>query len=277
MTHFEAMLARHDAEAARLLSVQEADERSAFCGAFIDDGCQADTRACGFALAHLAVSYLILQSRYYHDPGVRGAIERAFAFLFANQRPGGCLDLSYCKRNFIPTSIEETARGFRLSARADSWYYLPYDGDGPATSDWWAMDNAGTRKRLVDGALTTTVEVSLDGGGAEVRVRAEGLSGVPIRLEWGFLPGCRLRNEHFMLDATPGGSMTVCGGRLQATDQNGDCITIGPAFARHSVRTRMGGAYPLSENHFTAFFTDYSPFERVIRVDAKPAFGLSMR
>lgn len=554
MTHFEEMLARHDAETTRLISVQEWDGASAFCGAFIDDGGQADTRACGFALAHLSVSYLIPRSRYCHDARVRRAIARAFDYLFAHQRPGGCFDYSTCnfdsapdtafainevisawrllerdasgeadwlrapmarlietscegiarggfhtpnhrwaisaclkhaaqicgrpdfseradaylregldinadgefaersagnynqvnddqmirlflatgerrfleaardnlmmmlayidpdgsvftnnstrqdcgrkvyldsycvlfmlagyllgdealaaygeycwqtaaahgqaprgvewlalypgleafarrvppdlsrieryrrffpesgigrarngdfsctvmsgkpnclyfqhggnavylviygnvceKRNFIPDLIEQTPDGFRLSQRADSWYYLPYEGDGPATSDWWAMDNAATRKKRVGDALVTAMDVSIDETGASLRIRAEGLSGVPIRLEWGFMPGCRLRSEGFMIDATPGGSMTVCRGRLQATDSQGDCVVVGPAFARHGVQARMGGAYPLSDSHFTAFFTDYSPFDRAIRIDTRPAFGLSMR
>ena len=173
------------------------------------------------------------------------------------------------KRNFIPTIIEETGEGYRVSARADSWYYLPYDGDGPATSNWWEMDNEGTRKKLVSDALEITADVDIKEDGVDVRLRAEGLSGVPVRLEWGFLPGCRLRNEHFVIDAVPGGSMTVCAGQIESTNRGGDCIAVGPAFAAHTAQIRMGGAYPLSENHFTAFFTDFTPFERVVSISTK--------
>lgn len=553
MTHFEEMLARHEARTARYLAAQETDGRSAVCGAFIDWDGQADTRPAGFALAHLAVAYLAPQGRYYHDAAVRGAIEKAFAFLFAHQRPGGCLDLNDCnfasapdtaftinevisawrllerdasgeadwlrkpmlrliesccegvmnggfhtpnhrwaiaaclkhgaqicgrpdfaaradvylsegldideygefaersagnynqvnddqmirlflatgerrfleaarsnllmtlayvdpdgsvftnnstrqdrgwkvyldsyyilflltgyllgnedlaafsaycwrtstargrmpqgvewlalypdleaygarklpdvarieryrrffpgsgigrirrgdfsctvmanrpnflyfqhgenavclaiygnvceKRNFVPTTLEETEGGFRVSARADSWYYLPFDGDGPATSDWWRMDNAQTRKKLISDALSITVDVSLDDAGARVRIRAEGLSAVPVRLEWGFLPDCRLRNESFVIDALPGGCMTVCSGQVQALNRRGDCVTVGPAFARHNAQDRMGGAYPLSGDRFTVFFTDYTPFERTVRIGVAPAFGLTL-
>jgi hypothetical protein len=177
------------------------------------------------------------------------------------------------KRNFVPTKLEETENGFRVSARAESWYYLPYDGDGPATTDWWEMNSAETRKKLISDALTTTVEVSWAGDGVDVHIRTEGLTHVPVRLEWGFLPGNNLRSEHFLLDTAPGGSMTVCGGSLQAVNARGECVSVGPAFARHNVLNRMGGAYPLSEKHFTVFFTDYSPFDRTVSLRTAPVFS----
>ena len=176
------------------------------------------------------------------------------------------------KRNFVPALLEETENGFRASSTVESWYYKPFDGDGPATTDWWAMDNANTRKKLIQDKLTISAEVSWKGDGVDVRLLAEGMSGVPIRLEWGFLPGNTLRNEHFVIDAVPGGSMTVCGGALQALNGRGEAISVGPAFARHNVQRRMGGAYPLSQEHFTVFFTDYTPFDRTVSLRAAPAF-----
>ena len=92
------------------------------------------------------------------------------------------------KRNFVPTLLEETENGFRASSQIDSWYYLPFDGDGPATTDWWAMDNANTRKKLISDRLTITADVAWQGDGVDVRIRTEGLTQVPFRLEWGFLP-----------------------------------------------------------------------------------------
>ena len=176
------------------------------------------------------------------------------------------------KRNFVPQAIEETERGFRVSARMDSWYYLPFEGDGPATQDWWAMDNANTRKKLISDSLSITADVERSGDGVDVRIAAQGLSGVPIRLEWGVLPGCKLRNENFLMDAVPGGSMTVCAGHVQAVNAKGDCISLSPAFAKHNVLFRMGGAYPLSNQHFTLFFTAASPFEQLIHIGTKPVF-----
>ena len=176
------------------------------------------------------------------------------------------------ERNFIPETLEKTENGFRLTGSADSWYYLPYEGEGPGTSDWWAMDNAHTRKKQIRDRLLTSVEVAFREDGAEIRFRSEGLSGVPVRLEWGFAAGSRLRNEHFLLQAEAGGCMTVCGGNLQAEPGDHGVITLGPAFGRHDVRNRMGGAYPLSRDRFTVFFTDFSPFERSMVLGTVPRF-----
>ena len=187
----------------------------------------------------------------------------------------------YCnvceKRNFVPTRIEKTETGLRVSAEMDSWYYLPFRGNGPETCDWWAMDNANTREKLIGDTLKVSADIRFPGdGGADVRVTAEGLSGVPFRLEWGFLPGTEIRSEAFVTGAAPGGSMTVRCGSIQATNASGDVLTVGPAFARHNVQNRMGGAYPLSNEHYTVFFTDYSPFVREIHIGEKPIFDLTM-
>ena len=50
--------------------------------------------------------------------------------------------------------------------------------------------------------------------------------------------------------------------------RGGETITIGPAFSAHDFTDRMGGAYPLSANHYTVYFTAYTPVERVIRIRA---------
>ena len=118
------------------------------------------------------------------------------------------------------------------------------------------------------------MDVSFREDGADVRIQSQGLSNVPVRLEWGFLPGCVLRNENFVLQSTAGGSMTVCGGSVQAEKNGGDAITLTPAFARHTVQNRMGGAYPLSRDHFTVFFSDLSPFDQMIHIGVKPVFGM---
>ena len=177
------------------------------------------------------------------------------------------------KRNFVPSSISEIENGFRVSSKIDSWYYKPFQGDGPATNDWWAMDNANTREKLIADTLTTTVDVTLACDGVDVRLKTEGLDGVPLRLEWGFLPGNILRNENFVLSTTPGGSITAVGGKLQAENERGEVLTLNPAFAEHFVQNRMGGAYPQSGEHFTVYFAAYTPFEKVIHIGTKPVFG----
>ena len=60
-----------------------------------------------------------------------------------------------------------------------------------------------------------------------------------------------------------------CTALLLAGCGGGETITIGPAFGAHDFTDRMGGAYPLSDKHYTLYFTAYTPVEKVIRIRAK--------
>ena len=57
MTHFEEMLAQHDKETARILSIQVRNEQAESFGAFVEENGFIDTRHCGFLLAHLPLLY----------------------------------------------------------------------------------------------------------------------------------------------------------------------------------------------------------------------------
>ena len=176
------------------------------------------------------------------------------------------------RRNFAAETLEETERGYRMTARADSWYYLPFEGKGPDTSDWWAMDNARTRERMAEDSLRTEIEVIPEEDGVELVFRSEGLSGVPVRLEWGLPAGERLRNENFCLETSPGGQITVGGGRLEIGREEGEILTIDPCFAEHDSRARMSGAFQAAGERFTVYMTAFSPFERRIHLGTKPLF-----
>ena len=126
MPHFEELLSHYDGETARLLSVQCRDRESAVYGAFILYGNHCDTRSSGFGVAHLSVSYLVPQSRFYRSPEVRSALEIAFAYLFSHQRPGGCLDLTAC--NFA--SAPDTA--FTMNAMISAWNLAEKDPEAGA-------------------------------------------------------------------------------------------------------------------------------------------------
>ena len=189
------------------------------------------------------------------------------------------------KRNFVADEIlrteSETHTFFRdhqsaARRRADSWYYLPFDGDGPATADWWQMDNANTRRRLIEDALDITVDIALRDGGVDVGIRAEGLSGVPLRLELGYEPGAVLRGGQFITPGTPGQWLTLAGGPLEACWPGGDILTLDRGFAEHGVTRRMGGAYPLSEERFTVFLTAYTPCERSFRISRERLLPLTL-
>lgn len=176
------------------------------------------------------------------------------------------------RRNFMAQSIESIENGYRLKAHANSWYYLPFYPEKPATTDWWAMDNPNTRQRFQETPLDTTVDVTMTEDGVDVHIHTEGIDKLPLRVELGFPEGCRLRHECFLMDGVGGGSMVLAGGTLEVTGPQGDVITVSQGFAEHGCteRSSMGGAFAQSDKHFTVYLTAYTPVDKVIHFGTKP-------
>lgn len=171
------------------------------------------------------------------------------------------------RRNFLADTLERTPDGYRMTAHAAGWYYLPFR-EPPATSDWWAMDNPHTREKIEGMPLDTTLEIVKQPDGVDLRIATTGVDQLPLRMEFAFLPGGYVRTEHFLQAARAGECVTVLDGGVEAVGPGGEAIRLGPAFAEHNVQNRMGGAYPLSAGHYTVFFTAYTPVNRVIRLRA---------
>ena len=174
------------------------------------------------------------------------------------------------KRNFVAQSLEPIEGGYRLKAHAEGWYYLPFYPEKPATSDWWAMDNPHTRKRIQGLPLDTIVEVVEAGDGMDVKIRTEGIDQLPLRVEIGFEAGCHVRTPSFLLEGKAGECVTLLSGEAQITGPKGEVITLSPAFGEHNVMGRSGGAYPQSQEHFTVYMNAYTPVDRVIHIGVTP-------
>lgn len=171
------------------------------------------------------------------------------------------------RRNFLSDTLEKTETGYRMQSHAAGWYYLPFDTP-PATSDWWQMDNPNTRKKIEGLPLDTTVEIVEKEDGIDLHLKTEGIDQLPLRLECAFLPGGYVRTKHFIQTAKAGESICILDGEVEAAGPNGEKILIGPAFGAHHVTERMGGAYPLSDRHYTCYFTGYTPVEQIISIRA---------
>ena len=172
------------------------------------------------------------------------------------------------RRNFLADTLERTETGYRMTAHAAGWYYLPFP-EKPETSDWWAMDNPNRRPKTEGLPLDTTLEIVKRPDGVDLHIRTEGIDQLPLRMEFSFLPGGYVRTEHFLQRAKPGESINVIDGTVEACGPDGACITLGPAFSEHDFTDRMGGAYPLSDKHYTVYFTAYTPVERIVKIRAK--------
>ncbi|MBQ8554828.1 MAG: hypothetical protein IJ438_03035 [Clostridia bacterium] len=172
------------------------------------------------------------------------------------------------RRNFLADTLVPTETGYRMTAHAAGWYYLPFP-EKPDTSDWWAMDNANRRPRTEGLPLDTMLDIVKRPDGIDLHIRTTGIDQLPLRMEFSFLPGGYVRTEHFLQRAGAGESINVLDGHVEAAGPSGETITIGPAFGAHDFTDRMGGAYPLSQSHYTVYFTAYTPVEKVIRIRAE--------
>lgn len=174
------------------------------------------------------------------------------------------------RRNFLSDTLERTATGYRMKSHAAGWYYLPFPEDKlPGTSDWWAMDNPNTRPKTEGLPLDTILDIVKRPDGIDLHIKTEGIDQLPLRMEFSFLPGGYVRTEHFLQAAKAGESINVIDGVVEACGPNGETITLDAAFGAHNVTDRMGGSYPLSEKHYTVYFTAYTPVEKVIHIRAK--------
>lgn len=173
------------------------------------------------------------------------------------------------RRNFLSDTLERTPTGYRMKSHAAGWYYLPFpEADRPDTSDWWAMDNPRKRPRIEGLPLDTTLDIVKRPDGIDLHIKTEGIDQLPLRMEFAFLPGGYVRTAHFLQHTRPGESVNVMDGVVEACGPNGETITLDAAFGAHDVTNRMGGAYPLSDKHYTVYFTAYTPVEKVIRIRA---------
>ncbi len=84
---------------------------------------------------------------------------------------------------------------YELSSTVENRYYLPWK-EAPDTSDWWKMDHT-EREVLVKGAVKLWVGVTEVKGGAELSLKAEGISRVPIRLQLCVPSGAVLESKSF--------------------------------------------------------------------------------
>lgn len=172
------------------------------------------------------------------------------------------------KSNFKPESIEPIEGGYRLRARMECVYSLPFYPEKPETSDWWKMDNS-RRQKMEGEPLVYTIDVIGTDGGIDVHIHSEGLDQVPTRVELGFESGTQMRTPSMILEGKAGDTVTLLSGEAEMTGPRGEIITLEGAFGEHNFTARRAGAFPVSPAHFTVYMTAYSPVNQVIRIGTK--------
>lgn len=188
----------------------------------------------------------------------------AFLFLKFGSLPIGLrIGESYCDiRNFIPKSIEVKDNGCVLKAEAGGWYYQPFKED-QGTSDWWAMDHT-KRDKIHTSKVAITVTLSELENGLDINVKAEGMSGLPLRVELDVPAGVVLENETMCLTAGKGESMILRGGELNL-HEGAQKIVIGPGYGTHAFTGHYSGE-ERNEYGYSIFLNDYTPYDRSFRI-----------
>lgn len=166
------------------------------------------------------------------------------------------------KRNFVPETMEAGDSGCVLSEAFDSWYYLPFK-EPQNTSDWWEMDHT-KREKLHPDRLTTRLEVRELEDGLELELKADGLTGLPLRLEICIPADTVIENEHFYMKAGAGSGMILRDGFLHMTDGE-QKLVIGPGFGAHEFKGHYSGE-ERNETGFTVYCNEYTPVCKTVRI-----------
>ncbi len=180
---------------------------------------------------------------------------------------------SFCEhRAFQAETMKRFAdgSGYTLTQSMRGWYYLPFENK-PDTTDWWKMDNA-SRQKLHGPNLDIKVSVreahDADGNGVDVHITTGGVKPAPFRVEISCAGAERVCGSEYEIPAEAGGVMIGRSGTVSFENAH-DCITVGPAFASHKYIQGKFGSEKASGKSFTLYFTDYVPFDRVIKIRSK--------
>ncbi|MCR5290670.1 MAG: hypothetical protein K6E51_11815 [Treponema sp.] len=177
---------------------------------------------------------------------------------------------SFCEhRAFISESMDarDDKKSYTLEQTMKGWYYLPFETK-PETTDWWKMDN--TKRPKLHGPnlnvkVTVTEARDADGYGVDLHVVTSGVKPAPFRIEIACTGAERVVGDQFEIPADTGSGMIAKTGMITFENKN-EHISIGPAFAAHRYTAGKFGSEQASNRCFTLYFTDYVPFDRIIKI-----------
>ena len=123
------------------------------------------------------------------------------------------------------------------------------------------MDHS-KRELLHNSEVGNTVTVTELEDGLQLRIKAEGLDRLPLRLNVCVPTGSILENEHFYLQAEKGSGMILRDGYINLTHKN-NRILIGPGYGTHEFPGHYSGE-DRNDMGYTIYFNDYTPYEKTI-------------
>ena len=175
---------------------------------------------------------------------------------------------SFCEhRAFQSGEMEQLSEGeYHLRQVMRGWYYLPFE-KAPETSDWWRMDHAARPKKSgPDMQIDVWVKETEDG--VDIRVKASGVEGAPWRIELAFSGVNFLTSPLFDMPVSGSEILVVKEGEIEAENDR-DTLVIGPCFGEHHFTEGKDGSEKKAPGAFTLYLTDYTAFDREIRIRNK--------
>ena len=173
---------------------------------------------------------------------------------------------SFCEvRNFIAQTLTQTEDGCELTAKANVWYYEPWD-EKPATSDWWQMDQK-KRSLKIPRTLTTKVTIHEHEDGLEIGIHTDGLEKLPLRLQLCIPPETVVRNDAFWLKTVAGQGMIVRSGEVELAFGE-KILTFGPCFGEHEFQGHYSGE-ETNAGGYTIFCNALTPVDKTVFLRVK--------
>jgi hypothetical protein len=159
--------------------------------------------------------------------------------------------------------LEKNQNGYSMDFTAVGSYKMPFD-QPPGTSVWDSMDHS-KRHYVNRMTLTFSTEFRFTGEGVEMKVATRGCDRVPMKMDFCFTGGCKIKGENFMVEGLPGNGMIAGSGKVGAS-LGTDRMEIGPAFMAHSYAADMRGSMPVDKSAYTVYFTAFTNVEKTIEI-----------
>lgn len=153
--------------------------------------------------------------------------------------------------------LHETMRG---------WYYLPFEEE-PPTSDWWRMDHTKRKKKLGPN-MDIDIFIREAERGIDVRIRTNGVTGAPWRVELAISGIDRIASDHVRMPIYGDEILVIKDEKIEACNKE-DCFIIGPGFGVHRFTEGKEDSERKTPGVATLYFTDYTGFDRTIHIRNK--------
>lgn len=168
-------------------------------------------------------------------------------------------------RSFLPETVRLNEQGCTLEKTIRGWYYLPWEKPQD-TSDWWEMDHT-KRDKIYTEELKTMVRIDESEDGIKLNMKAEGLAGLPLRVEVKLPEKSRLEYDKANILRKGRRKLIVKSGEIMVIHENRKLKISGGA-AEHTFT----GHYSESDgtDEIILYFNLYTPCEHSIRIELVP-------